>query len=81
MSNSTTFPIPPEVQEIFDQADESGEFSAVIGPDSIKLASKDGKTIYKEVKWPQVSEWSAQFLRELQRVTTILTSEPVPPTT
>lgn len=62
-------PVPPKVQRIFDIADESGDYSALIGVDSVSLASKDGKIIYYTVKWAGVEEWSKNMMKNLAEAT------------
>lgn len=53
--------IPKEVQDIFDEADERGDNSAVITATGVKLVDRNGKTL-REVVWPEVTQWSFQFL-------------------
>ena len=49
--------IPEEVQNIFDQADEEGPYAAKLLNDAVQLTSRDGKTVYKTVNWPDAARW------------------------
>lgn len=50
--------VPPEVIELFDQADADGQYAALICPDSVKLTSRDGQKVFKTVMWPQAFIWA-----------------------
>ena len=55
--------VPPEVLEIFDLADEAGQYSALLCPDAIKLTSRDGSVVYREVKWKDALRWGRNAMQ------------------
>lgn len=61
--------IPLEVQEIFDQADMESEYAAVIDNQHVRLTSKDGKIVYKEVLWKDAYRFSKNAIKILTRTT------------
>jgi hypothetical protein len=61
--------VPKEVLEIFDLADEASEYSALICPDSVKLTSRDGSLIYREVKWKDALKWGRNAMQIIAKNT------------
>ncbi len=69
------FILPPEVEQILDEAAANGEHLAVVfTKDSVQLTLADGRTILKEFKWDNVNEFSALFLKNVMSHT--LENEP-----
>ena len=63
---STSIPIPPEVQEIFDEASiEGGNLSAAITHNSVKLVVTGGDETLKEVSWPDAGRFMDEWLKNL----------------
>lgn len=67
MFPETDFPIPEEVQSLFDEADDRGPFSAAVLTDRVVLVNRHDKQIVREVLWPQAGEYARRFLDNLAR--------------
>ena len=64
---ATDIIIPPAIQAIFDKADADGEYAAKVLPDAIQLTSRDGKTVYETVLWPESAAWARAAMSVISR--------------
>lgn len=62
---NTPIEIPAEVQQIFDEGNVDSEFAATITENSVRLLTKDGKTVVKEVFWDRAAEFRRNLLSAL----------------
>jgi hypothetical protein len=61
--------VPAAIQAIFDKADADGEYAAKILPDAVQLTSRDGKTIFETVRWPEAARWARAAMAVISRST------------
>jgi hypothetical protein len=59
--------VPDAIQAIFDKADAEGEYAAKVLPDAVQLTSRDGRTVYETVKWPDASRWARAAMSVITR--------------
>jgi hypothetical protein len=54
--------VPPEVNAILDEGDESGPYGVSFTISSVQLIDKDGNVV-REVHWPQAGEFARNILK------------------
>lgn len=64
-ANQPDIPVPLDIQSIFDAADETGPFGAVLTTHSVRLVNVANGEIVREVEWPDVGKWSKKALESI----------------